>query len=341
MSRKTARTWTAITAAAMCLALIGGCGAAGGDSGSSVSLRFSTILSPDDIATKAIYRFAEVVKERTDDAIDVEVFTSGSLYDQNAEQSALLRGDLDMTYAGPQWVADRVPAAEIVSVPYMIDDVDHLYRVMDGEPGQKIFELVRDEMGVRPLDTLYIGTRHVNLRDGDIEVRKPSDLNGLKLRVPDRDNWLYMGRALGAEPTPISFNEVYLALQTGTIDGQETPLPLTYSSKLHEVTEQVVLTGHVVDSVWPAINEDVWQGLSAEHQKAITEAWSVAIDEATEQTRTVEQDLVDQFRQDGLRVYEPNLDAFREQVLNKYLADESITSAWIPEMQEEIGALRK
>jgi TRAP-type transport system periplasmic protein len=320
--------------------LAAGCGASGESGDAQVSLRFSTILAPDDLPTKAIHRFADLVGEKTGGEVEVQVFSSGSLYDQNAEQSALLRGDLDMTYAGPQWVADRVPAAEIVSTPYMIDDVEHLYRVMDGEPGTTLFDLVRAEMGVRPLDTLYIGTRHVNLRDGGIEVRTPADLAGLKLRVPDRDNWLYMGSALGAEPTPVSFGEVYLALQTGTIDGQETPLPLTYASKLHEVTEQVVLTGHLTDSVWPTINESVWQGLSAPQQQAITQSWAVAIEEATAETVALEGRLAADFERDGLRVYAPDLQAFREEVLGVYLEDPAVTSGWIPGMKDQIDALR-
>jgi tripartite ATP-independent transporter DctP family solute receptor len=317
-----------------------GCGTSQGAGEPQVSLRFSTILAPDDLPTKAIDRFAELVGEKTGGEVDVQVFSSGSLYDQNAEQSALLRGDVDMTYAGPQWVADRVPAVEIVSTPYMIDDVEHLNRVMDSEPGRMLFDLVRDEMGVRPLDTLYIGTRHVNLRDGEIEVRTPDDLAGLKIRVPDRDNWLYMGRALGAEPTPVSFGEVYLALQTGTIDGQETPLPLTYASKLHEVTKQVVLTGHLTDSVWPTINESVWQGLSGSHQEAITQSWATAIDEATAETVAMEDRLAAEFERDGLRVYEPDLNVFREEVLGVYLGDPGVTADWLPGMKDQIDALR-
>ncbi|NED96522.1 DctP family TRAP transporter solute-binding subunit [Phytoactinopolyspora alkaliphila] len=323
-------------------AVLAGCGGSNDDTegGGEVSLRFSTILAPDDIATGAINRFAELVEENTSGAVEIQVFSSGSLYDQNAEQSALLRGDLDMTFAGPQWVADRVPAAEIVSTPYVISDAEHLYRVMDGPPGEQLFELVREEMGIRPLTTLYIGTRQLSLRDGSREVRTPADLDGVKLRVPDRDNWLYMGRALGAEPTPVAFGEVYLALQTGTIDAQETPLPLTYASKLHEVTEQVVLSSHVADSVWPTINEDVWQGLDPGHQDAIVDAWRTARDEATAETLALESDLARQFEEAGLRVYEPDVDAFREHVLGTYLQDESITERWLPDMYDQIESLR-
>lgn len=306
-----------------------------------VELRFSTTLTPQDIPTQAAERFADLVAEETDGEVRVQVFSGGSLFDQNAEQTALERGDLDMTFAGPQWVSDKVPEADIVSVPYMLDDVNHLYRVMDGEPGEAIFEMVVDEMGIRPLDTLYIGTRMVNLREDSPTVETPSDLAGVKLRVPDRDSWIRMGNALGAKPTPVAFSEVYLALQTGTIDAQETPLPLTFASKLHEVTKQVVLTSHVRDSVWPAMNEETWQDLSSEHQDAIVSSWGTVIEDATDETVKLEQDLASDFEDLGLKVYEPDLDAFREEVLSYYVDDEQLTAAWAPGMYEEIQALRE
>ncbi|MEA2025353.1 MAG: sialic acid TRAP transporter substrate-binding protein SiaP [Chloroflexota bacterium] len=293
-----------------------------------VVLQFSTQSVPDDHHTKAIYKFEELVEASSDGSIAVEVFDSGSLFDQNAEQTALLRGDIAMAYTSSQWLSERVPAASIVGVPYMISDVDHLYAVMDGQVGQDIFAAAVDEAGVRPLTSIYLGTRQLNLTDKVGKVMTPADLDGVKLRVPDSPSWIAMGEALGANPTPVAFGELYLALQTGTVDGQDNPLPTNFNAKFYEVTDQIVLTGHLVNDVWPTINEEVWQSLSEDQQNLVTEAWLGARDYATDIALQAEADLVSFFEGEGLEVYEPDRDAFRTHVLDELLGNEELTSTF-------------
>jgi tripartite ATP-independent transporter DctP family solute receptor len=303
--------------------------------GESVTLRFSCSCVPEDHHTKAIHTFAEEVEELSGGTVTVEVFDSGSLYDQTGEQTALLRGDLEMAYASSQWVSERVPEAGIVGVPYIINDVDHLYAVMDGEVGQELFDLTVSKSGIRPLTTIYLGTRQLNLTDvGRVET--PEDLAGVKLRVPDAESWIKMGQALGANPTPVAFGELYLALQTGTVDGQDNPLPTTRTAKFYEVTDQIVLTAHLVNDVWPTINEEVWQSLSADQQSAIEQAWQVAREAATAEALQAEEDAAAFFEEEGLEVYEPDVDAFRDHVLPQYLEDEAITGQWVEGMLEKI-----
>ncbi|MGD8487023.1 MAG: sialic acid TRAP transporter substrate-binding protein SiaP [Chloroflexota bacterium] len=293
-----------------------------------VVLQFSTQSVPDDHHTKAIYKFEELVEASSDGSIQVEVFDSASLMDQNAEQTALLRGDIAMAYTSSQWLSERVPAASIVGVSYMITDVDHLYAVMDGQVGQDIFAAAVAEAGVRPLTSIYLGTRQLNLKDVGT-IMTPADLEGVKLRVPDSPSWIAMGEALGANPTPIAFGELYLALQTGTVDGQDNPLPTNFNAKFYEVTDQIVLTGHLVNDVWPTINEEIWQSLSEEQQNLIVEAWLEARDYATDLALQAEADLVSFFEEEGLEVYEPDRDAFRTHVLDELLSNEELTSTFM------------
>jgi tripartite ATP-independent transporter DctP family solute receptor len=293
----------------------------------SVTLQFSTQSVPDDHHTKAIYKFEELVEEASDGSIQIEVFDSGSLFDQNAEQTALLRGDIAMAYTSSQWLSERVPAASIVGVPYMITDVDHLYAVMDSQVGQDIFAAAVEEAGVRPLTSLYLGTRQLNLKDVGT-IMTPADLEGVKLRVPDSPSWIAMGEALGANPTPIAFGELYLALQTGTVDGQDNPLPTNFNAKFYEVTDQIVLTGHLVNDVWPTINEEIWQSLSEDQQKLVADAWLEARDYATDIALQAEADLVSFFEEQGLEVYEPDREAFRTHVLDQLLSNEELTSTF-------------
>jgi tripartite ATP-independent transporter DctP family solute receptor len=304
-----------------------------------VVLQFSTQSVPNDHHTQAIYKFEELVEAASDGSIEVEVFDSGSLFDQNAEQTALLRGDIAMAYTSSQWLSERVPAASIVGVPYMITDVEHLYAVMDGQVGQDIFAAAVEEAGVRPLTSMYLGTRQLNLKDVGKKIMTPADLEGVKLRVPDSPSWIAMGEALGANPTPIAFGELYLALQTGTVDGQDNPLPTNFNAKFYEVTDQIVLTGHLVNDVWPTINEEVWQSLSEDQQTMVTEAWLEARAFATDIALQAEADLVSFFKEEGLDVYEPDRDAFRTQVLDELLGDEALTSTFMDGHQDIIEEL--
>lgn len=306
----------------------GGGEVAGAADAPPVELQFSTASTPEQHHTKAAYEFQTLVEEYSGGSVTVEVFDSGSLYDQTSEQTALLQGNVDMAYSAANWVSERVPAAGIAGTPYLIDDVDHLYAVMDGEVGQDIFTDAIEQAGIRPLTTLYLGTRQLNLVEDVGQVMTPEDLAGVNLRVPDSPSWIRMGEAMGASPTPVAFNELYLALQTGTVDGQENPLPATRDAAFYEVTDQLSLTAHLVDFVWPTINEGVWQSLAPEQQEAIQLAWGDARDFGTDIIVEEEADVIAFFEEEGLEVYEPDREAFRTTVLPTYLEDEALTSTW-------------
>lgn len=333
-----------VVAVAAVLPLTAACGGSGsGDEGSdeeAVDLRFSTSSTPDQHHTQAAERFSELVEEYSDGTVTVQVFDSGSLYDQGSEQNALLQGSLDMAYSAPNWIAERVPEASIVSVPYLIDDLDHLYAVMNGEVGDEIYTASVDKANLRPLTSLYLGTRHLNLIESVDQVMTPEDLAGVNLRVPDSASWIKMGEAMGASPTPVAFNELYLALQTGTVDGQENPLPSTIDANFHEVTSQVALSGHLVDFVMPTINEDVWQDLSADQQSAVQQAWDEARDYGTDLIMEQESEAVATLEEEGLDVYEPDREAFRGAVLPQYLEDSELTGQWGEGALEIVDSLR-
>lgn len=285
-----------------------------------------------------MYEFAELVEQRTGGRVTAEVHHSGSLMDQTTEQNAIQRGNVDIVYSSSQWLEELVPEVGVVGVPYLIQDVDHLYAVHDGEIGALLYEIVVEKLGIRPLTSLYLGTRHLNLTSvGRIET--PEDLAGVNLRVPNAQAWIDIGKALGANPTPVAFGELYLALQTGTVDGQDNPLPTTLNAAFYEVTDQIVLTGHLVNDLWPTINEELWQSMDSEAQDAIRESWLEARQFATEIALRKEAAAVAIIEEAGLEVYEPDIEAFREHVLSIYLEDEARSGQWLVGMVEAIQGL--
>ena len=138
----------------------------------------------------------------------------------------------------------------------------HQQKVFNGPIGEALFKTVSEKMDVTILSTAYLGTRQVNLREAR-NVKTPADLKGIKLRMPGTKEWLFLGEALGATATPLAFGEVYLGLKTGTIDGQDNPLPTVRAAKFYEVTKQLVLTNHLVDSIFIAISNKTWNASDA------------------------------------------------------------------------------
>ena len=211
---------------------------------------------------------------------------------------------------------------------------------MDGEIGQKVADDVAEKLNVRWLSALYCGARHLDMRDIGREITKPEDLNGVNLRMPNSSAWLFMGKALGANPTPMAYAEIYQGLQTGAIDGQENPLPTTIAQKWYEVTSQIVLTGHVNEPMCIAINEEKWQSLPQEYRDIMTEAVKTATAWCEEANLKQEQEAITFLKEQGLTVIEPDLNAFMEYSENYYLNDKDMVKDWDMELYHQIKDLK-
>jgi tripartite ATP-independent transporter DctP family solute receptor len=247
----------------------------------------------------------------------------------------MARGNLEMALISMQDVAKQIPEYSLFTAGYLIRDPDHQQKVFGGPIGEEIYRKVSDTMDVQMLQVAYLGTRQVNLRDVR-NVRTPADLAGVKLRMPGSKEWLFLGQALGANPTPIAFNEVYLALKTGTIDGQDNPLPTVRAAKFYEVTRQLVLTGHLVDGVFLAISSKAWKAMPPDLQKKVRDAALVGAKFNNENRIKEEQSLVDFFKKEGLTVTMPDVEAFRRHVQKAYLESE-FSRSWPKGMLERVN----
>jgi TRAP-type C4-dicarboxylate transport system substrate-binding protein len=178
----------------------------------------------------------------------------------------------------------------------------------------------------------------VNLREAR-PVKTPADLKGVKLRMPGSKEWLFLGEALGATATPLAFGEVYLGLKTGTIDGQDNPLPSVRAAKFYEVTKQIVMTSHLVDGIFIAISNKAWNGLSAAQKQKVKAAAEAAAAFNDENRLKEEAQLVDFFKQQGLQVVTPDVDAFRKAVQAAYQNSE-YAKVWPQGLLERINGTR-
>ncbi|WMS41439.1 sialic acid TRAP transporter substrate-binding protein SiaP [Acuticoccus sp. MNP-M23] len=302
-----------------------------------IEVKFTTVSVPTDLHTRAMKVFADKLNELEPDTFDIQLYDSGSLFGQNGDLDALQRGNAEMAYVSFQLIADSIPEFGLFTAGYLFQDADHYRKVMDSDLGAEFKAKVSDEMGIQLLDVCYLGTRELNLRK-KMDVSTPEDLAGVKLRMPGNEAWLFLGKALGANPTPLPFSEVYLGLQTGTIDAQDNPLPTVEAAKFYEVTEQIVLTDHLVDGLPMAINNQTWDELDETQRQNVTEAAKAACAWNNENRYAEEERLVAFFESEGLTVTKPDVDAFRSHVQEVYLTSDR-AKEWPEGWVERINAL--
>jgi len=332
---KTSLVRRSLFAAGAALLLIGGLPPAA-MAQNKIPLRISTPAVPDDWHAKMWTVFKESLDKSAPGEFDVQINLNATLFKQGTEPAAMARGNLELAAISAADIAKIVPEYSIFTAGYVIRDPQHLSKVFNGPIGQELFKLASDKMEVTILTPIYLGTRQVNLREVR-NVKVPADLKGVKLRMPASKEWLFLGEALGATATPLAFGEVYMGLKTGTIDGQDNPLPSVRAAKFYEVTKQLVLTSHLVDGIFIAIADKTWNALTPAQKQKVKAAAEAAAQYNNENRIKEEAQIVDFFKQQGLTVTIPDVDAFRKHVQQVYATSE-IAKSWPKGMLERINA---
>jgi tripartite ATP-independent transporter DctP family solute receptor len=297
-------------------------------------LRFTTVATEQDIRAESFKAFGEAVKDR----FDFEPFFGGNLFKQGTELVAMQRGNVEMANLSPQDISKQVPAWSILTAAYLFRDADHLQKTFNSPVGAEFKKMVKDQLGIQILTPVYFGTRQVNLRSTK-KINTPADMQGTKLRMPPGEAWQLLGEAMGANPTPVAFAELYTALQSGAVDGQDNPLPTSRTMKFHEVTKQFVLTNHLVGYDCFSVSAKIWDAMNPAQQQAFQAAADKSIAVSTAKHLAQEKEMVDFFKSQGLEVYSPNVDAFRDAAQKKYLAS-SLAADWPKGALERINAVR-
>ncbi len=299
-----------------------------------VKLRLS---SPSSATDQRAVALTSVFAPAVADFAVFEPHWNAALFKQGTELEAISRGNLDMSIASAQELAEFFPEFSIFSAGYLHKDAAHQKRVFESDLFKPFKKMVEDKLGVKLLTVMYLGRRQINLRT-DKKINTPEDLAGIKLRMPGSEAWMFLGRALGANPTPMAFTEVYTGLQTGAIDGQDNPLPTNRDAKFFEVTKQIVLTSHLVDLNYLTISKKVFDKLSPANQARLQKAADDAAESGRQKQLKLEDELVQFFKDKGLQVYTPNVDAFRARVQKAYL-ESDLSKSWPKGLVEKINAL--
>jgi tripartite ATP-independent transporter DctP family solute receptor len=301
-------------------------------------LRISTPAVPDDWHAKMWTVFKDALEKSAPGEFDVQINLNASLFKQGTEPAAMARGNLELSTISAFDIAKLVPEFSLFTAGYIVRDPAQQQNIFNGPIGAEMFKTVSEKMDVTPLATVYLGTRQINLRDVR-NVKVPADLKGVKLRMPGSKEWLFLGEALGATATPLAFGEVYLGLKTGTIDGQDNPLPSVRAAKFYEVTKQIVLTSHLVDGIFLSISNKSFNALSASQKQKVTAAAQAAASFNNDNRIKEESQLVEFFKKEGLQVTTPDVEAFRKSVQTTYLNSE-YAKGWPKGLLDRINATK-
>jgi len=254
----------------------------------------------------------EEIKKRTNGKYEVQVFPASSLGKESDINQGLTLGTVDIILTGASFAARSYPPLAVSYFPFIFRDAEHQLKYARSDVFRELSKGYDDKTGNHITALTYYGARHVT---SNKPVQKPEDMKGLKIRVPDAPAYLAFPKALGANATPIAFAEVYLALQNGTVDAQENPLPTIEAKKFFEVQKNISLTGHIVDSLLTVVGGPLWGKLSDAEKKVFTEVTQEAAEKASREIAAAEVRLAEEFKKKGNNVLTVDKSAFREAVL--------------------------
>ena len=192
-------------------------------------------------------------------------------------------------------------------------------------------------MGIECIRPVYFGARQVNLKPGK-KINTPADMAGIKLRMPPGEFWQFLGESIGANPTPVAFAELYTALQTGTVDGQDNPLVSAKTMKFYEVTSQFVLTSHVIGYDMLTVSKKTWDSLKPAQQAKFRAEADKAFDANAAKYDAQEKEVIEFFKKEGKQVYTPDQAAFRKFAQKKYL--DKYANDWPKGAIDKINAIK-
>jgi tripartite ATP-independent transporter DctP family solute receptor len=254
---------------------------------------------------------AEEIERRTNGKFLIEVYPASSLGKETDLNQGLAIGTIDMVIGGPSFAVSQYPRMGVAYYPYTFADAQHLLKYAESDLFGEMTTEFKAATGIQITAYTYYGTRHTTAKQTFTTCEQ---MKGLKIRVPGAPIYTAFPRACGANPTPIAFAETYIALQNGTVDGQENPLPTIDAMKFYEVQPAIMLTGHIVDGLVTMLSPALWDRLSEEEREIFTEVSREAAARATEKVIEAEAELVGKFEAAGVAVVEVDRAGFKSAV---------------------------
>lgn len=298
-----------ILALVMALTMIFALTAVSASADDAIVLKIGVSTADTDPRNIAAKSFADEIEEKTNGAVKAEVYPAGQLGGdgQLVESMVMDAGTVDIVITDASNFGTVVPDMNISGLPFLFDGFDAAWAFMDGEV-EAAAEAELLEVGIRVLAHYDNGFRCVTNSKGPVET--PDDMKGMLIRTPENQVIMATMSALGANPQPLAFSELYQALQQKTYDAQENPIPVIYNNKLYEVQEYLSVTNHIYSGMCFAIAESTWNKLTAEQQEIVAAAAQASGDYDREMNRQQTEDLVANLEEAGMKINYPELAPF-------------------------------
>ena len=278
---------------------------------STVTIKFAHNgnTNPEDPQNVGVAAFKEMVEERSDGSLQVQIYPAGQLGDARSIVESMQLGLIEMADVENGPMGRFVPEAMVWDLPFIFRDIEHAHKVLDGEIGQAIQEKY-----------LGVGIRHLAYNDGGFRyftndqrpIHSLDDMNGLLIRVMESAVMVDTVNAFGASAVPMSFGELYTALQQGVVDGQENPMNLIYSQRFYEVQDYLSLSGHFYYPRQYIASETWWQSLSQEHRDIIAQASKEASEIQRAALVEYEVEMLQVLQERGMKVNEVSEESKQE-----------------------------
>ncbi len=303
--------------------------------GAQTRLRWAHVYETNEpYHTQALWA-AERIRDRTGGRWAIEVFPASALGNEPTINQGLALGTVDMIYTGVAFAGSTFRPISVGNAPYAFRDYEHFSAYRGSDLLRELMAGYNRQTGHNALALTYYGERHVTANK---PIMRPEDMRGMKLRVPQAPLFLMFTRSVGANATPIAFAEVYLALQQGTVDGQENPLPTIQAKKFYEVQSHISLTGHITESLLTIVSGGTWRRLNDADKGVFQEVLREASDRATAEIRRQELELPAWFEGQGKTVLRPDRAAFRAAALPLH-NDTQAGAGWTREQYDRLQAI--
>jgi len=273
-------------------------------------LRIAYVMAPGGTSHEAANKIKELVESNTDGKIHVRLYPNGALGNDRILTEGLLLGSQDLIITGTALVGWWAPEYGLIEAPFLFRDYEHLNKVLQGDVGKEIEQRIYEKCGLLFLGYLHRGPRYLTTTDRKIQT--PDDLLGLKLRVPELPTYIKSWKMFGANPSPIPYSDMYMALKQGVVDGQENPLEVIYTSHLYEAQSYIMNTRHLIGFYVIAAGERFFSKFSEQHQQIISEAITEAVVYHNGIVESYELEYIRKLKEHGARFVDVNRHSFEK-----------------------------
>lgn len=306
--------------------------ACNGKKNNTPELKIAYVMAPGGASHEAALKIGELVEEYSGGQIKTRLYPNGILGNDRVLVEGLKLGSQDMVIMGTSVIGWYLPEYELIEAPFLFRDYNHLDKVLYGEIGKEIEQRLFEKCNIRFIAYLHRGSRY--LTTTNTIIRKPEDLEGLKLRVPELPVYIKSWEIFGANPTPIAYSDMFMALKQAVADGQENPLEVIYTSHLYETQSYIMNTRHLIGFYAVAVSDRFYKKFSRKNCKIIEKAVLEAANYQNGLVQEYEDEYKKKLKEHGVLFIDVDREAFEK--LSKERLPVEFKDAWEPGVFERI-----